>query len=95
MARWWIGACVAVRGRERHTQEEEKEKEEERRREAFSFLFEAGDSVMANFSLQSQGFVTKDQQQSAAIRHSHSTAICATCLLLPPSDYHANASLRN
>lgn len=43
---------MAVRGRETHTQEEEKETEEERRREAFSFLFEAGDSVMLNFSPQ-------------------------------------------
>ncbi len=80
-----------------HTEEEEKEKEEDRRRDAFSFLFEAGDSVMANFSLQNecQGFVTKDQQQSATIRHSHSTVICAICLLRPPSGLHGNASLRN
>jgi hypothetical protein len=53
--------------------------------------------VMANFSLQNecQGFVTKDQQQSATIRHSHSTVICAICLLRPSSGYHGNASLRN
>jgi hypothetical protein len=44
--------CGCQRETDRQTEEEEKEKEEERRREAFSFLFEAGYSVMANFSLQ-------------------------------------------